>query len=79
MASEHLYITDVYPSRVLRSTARREPDDSTFDWFKKYADVADIIRELVPNRDARILMLGCGNSTLSEDVRVHYATHLLNP
>lgn len=48
---------------------RREPEDASFDWFKSYADVADIIRELIPSKNARILMLGCGNSTLSEDVR----------
>ncbi|KIP02687.1 hypothetical protein PHLGIDRAFT_32105 [Phlebiopsis gigantea 11061_1 CR5-6] len=45
-----------------------ESDDSTFDWFKKYEDIADLIRELIPDKSARILMLGCGNSTLSEDM-----------
>ena len=39
-----------------------------FDWFKSYADVADLLRELIPNKQSRILMLGCGNSRLSEDV-----------
>lgn len=28
-----------------------------------------MIRELIPDKNARILMLGCGNSKLSEDVR----------
>ena len=46
----------------------REEEGATFDWFKKYEDVADILRETIPDKNARILMLGCGNSTLSEDV-----------
>ncbi|TFY54749.1 hypothetical protein EVG20_g9583 [Dentipellis fragilis] len=46
----------------------QEAADANFDWFKKYEDVADLIREVVPDKAARILMLGCGNSTLSEDM-----------
>ncbi|KAI0258932.1 S-adenosyl-L-methionine-dependent methyltransferase [Gloeopeniophorella convolvens] len=46
----------------------QEEDDATFDWFKKYADVAPLIRAALPDKNARILMLGCGNSTLSEDM-----------
>jgi hypothetical protein len=48
----------------------REAEDASFDWFKTYADVADVIRKLIPNKDARILMLGCGNSKFSEDVGI---------
>ena len=48
----------------------RESEEQSFDWFKSYADVADIIRELIPDKSSRILMLGCGNSKLSEDVRM---------
>ena len=48
----------------------REPEDGSFDWFKSYADVADIFRDIIPNKSARILMLGCGNSKLSEDVSI---------
>ena len=51
---------------------RRESEDSSFDWFKSYADVADIMRELIPDKSSRVLMLGCGNSTLSQDVSVQY-------
>ncbi|CAL1714250.1 unnamed protein product [Somion occarium] len=46
----------------------QESEEDSFDWFKTYADIADIIRELVPDKNARILMLGCGNSTLSEEM-----------
>jgi EEF1A lysine methyltransferase 4 len=47
---------------------RREGEDATFDWFKRYEDVVHLLRPILPDRTARILMLGCGNSTLSEDV-----------
>ena len=40
----------------------------TFDWFKSYEDVAHLIRPVLLDKTARILMLGCGNSTLAEDV-----------
>ncbi|EIW58504.1 S-adenosyl-L-methionine-dependent methyltransferase [Trametes versicolor FP-101664 SS1] len=46
----------------------QESEDASFDWFKSYSDIADIMRELIPEKSARILMLGCGNSTLSQDM-----------
>ncbi|TCD69131.1 hypothetical protein EIP91_008607 [Steccherinum ochraceum] len=46
----------------------KESEDDSFDWFKTYSDIAPIIRELVPSKEARILMLGCGNSKLSEEM-----------
>ncbi|KAK0239050.1 S-adenosyl-L-methionine-dependent methyltransferase [Armillaria nabsnona] len=45
-----------------------ESDVKSFDWFKKYSDIADLLRELIPDKTSKILMLGCGNSTLSEDM-----------
>ena len=60
----------------LSQLEHREEEGATFDWFKKYEDVADILREAIPNKNARILMLGCGNSTLSEDVCDQYAMAL---
>ena len=46
----------------------RESEETSFDWFKSYNDIADIMRELIPDKSSKILMLGCGNSTLSQDV-----------
>ncbi|GAA5926202.1 hypothetical protein JCM1841_001154 [Sporobolomyces salmonicolor] len=46
----------------------KEADDASFDWFKTYADIKNLINRFVPNKDARIVMLGCGNSTLSRDL-----------
>jgi hypothetical protein len=48
-----------------------------FDWFKSYEDVAHLLRPLLPDKTARILILGCGNSTLSEDVCVLAITEYL--
>jgi hypothetical protein len=48
----------------------REAEDATFDWFKRYEDVAHLLHQVLPDKNARVLMLGCGNSTLSEDVRL---------
>lgn len=44
----------------------------THDWFKSYQDIKHLIRELIPDKTSRILMLGCGNSGLSADVRWLY-------
>lgn len=44
----------------------QEAEDATFDWFKRYEDVAHLFHPVLPDKTARILMLGCGNSTLSE-------------
>lgn len=47
----------------------REGPAATYDWFKTYADISEIIHQIIPDRTSRILMLGCGNSTLSEEVQ----------
>ncbi|KAF5316829.1 hypothetical protein D9619_006317 [Psilocybe cf. subviscida] len=46
----------------------QESNGESFDWFKTYADLAELLHELIPDRSSKILMLGCGNSTLSEDM-----------
>ncbi|GAA6002776.1 class I SAM-dependent methyltransferase [Rhodotorula paludigena] len=45
-----------------------EDDGASFDWCKRYADVRHLVRRYVPDQTARIVMLGCGNSTLSRDM-----------
>ncbi|KAI9193583.1 S-adenosyl-L-methionine-dependent methyltransferase [Polychytrium aggregatum] len=40
---------------------------NTYDWFKKWADLKDSISEYL-QADHEILHLGCGNSSLSEDM-----------
>ncbi|KAJ4474577.1 S-adenosyl-L-methionine-dependent methyltransferase [Lentinula edodes] len=46
----------------------QEADDAFFDWFKSYSEISDILRSLIPDKRSRIIMLGCGNSKLSEDM-----------
>jgi hypothetical protein len=51
-----------------KTHSSRESDDHSFDWFKPYSDISHIVHELIPDKSAQILVLGCGNSRLSEDV-----------
>ncbi|GAA5907684.1 hypothetical protein JCM6882_008947 [Rhodosporidiobolus microsporus] len=46
----------------------KEADDSSFDWFKTYDEIKDLINRFTPDQEASIVMLGCGNSTLSRDM-----------
>jgi len=46
----------------------QESEDGAFDWFKSYSELAGVLHELIPEKSSRILMLGCGNSKLSEDM-----------
>ncbi|KAL1745842.1 S-adenosyl-L-methionine-dependent methyltransferase [Schizophyllum fasciatum] len=46
----------------------KEDEEPNFDWCQNYANVAAIFRYLIPDETAKILMLGCGNSRLSEDM-----------
>jgi len=61
--NEHYGTKDYWDQRYLE-----EEDKESFYWFKSYADLADLLHELIPNKSSRILMLGCGNSRLSEDM-----------
>jgi len=45
---------------------RYSNDEGTFDWFKSYDELEQLFSEIIPHRDVRILVLGCGNSTLSD-------------
>ncbi|KAI9458700.1 S-adenosyl-L-methionine-dependent methyltransferase [Russula earlei] len=57
-----------YGTREYWDKRYTEEGEATFDWFKRYEDVAHLLRSVLPDKNARILMLGCGNSTLSEDM-----------
>ncbi|GAB5589104.1 hypothetical protein Unana1_04004 [Umbelopsis nana] len=47
---------------------QKESPQVTFDWFKTYQDLKPTLNEVIPFKEASILMLGCGNSTLGEDM-----------
>ena len=46
----------------------RETPGTSFDWFLSPEYLLPFIEELRADRAARVLMLGCGNSRLSEVV-----------
>ncbi|KAJ1985585.1 hypothetical protein H4R33_003922 [Dimargaris cristalligena] len=56
----------------------REGSDHTFDWFKTYRDLLPIFEREVPDKSGRVLMLGAGNSTLSEDMYRDGYHHITN-
>ncbi|CAM9451177.1 unnamed protein product [Ectocarpus sp. 12 AP-2014] len=45
----------------------RFSEEESYDWLASYADIAEYLHEAVP-RDARVLVVGCGNSGLSADM-----------
>ncbi|KAI9228063.1 MAG: S-adenosyl-L-methionine-dependent methyltransferase [Piptocephalis tieghemiana] len=56
----------------------KQSGGETFDWFKNYAELKPLLRQYIPHKKSRILMLGCGNSTLSEDMYDDGYTNLVN-
>ncbi|KAG5189458.1 S-adenosyl-L-methionine-dependent methyltransferase [Tribonema minus] len=47
----------------------RFADEQEYDWLAGYKDIASILSELTPKgKDSRILLVGCGNSTLTKDM-----------
>jgi len=53
---------------LIETEYNREADDASFDWFKTYEEIKHLINRFVPSKTSRIVMLGCGNSTLSRDL-----------
>jgi SAM-dependent methyltransferase len=43
---------------------KSDRDEETFDWFKPYADFRHLFTRYVPDKTSRILILGCGNSSM---------------
>lgn len=42
--------------------------EEKYDWLVTYADVKGLLAQHIPSHDSHILMVGCGNSTFSEDM-----------
>ena len=42
--------------------------DTMFDWLEDYDSIKDILYEVAPDKDAKILVLGCGNAEFSEQM-----------
>lgn len=57
--------------------AEEAAEGITFDWFKKWADLKEVLGDVVA-RDHRILNAGCGNSTLPLDMHRDGYTRVVN-
>ncbi|KAJ0255604.1 S-adenosyl-L-methionine-dependent methyltransferases superfamily protein [Hirschfeldia incana] len=47
--------------------ARYVQDALSFDWYQRYSSLRPFVRSFVPT-SSRVLMVGCGNSLMSEDM-----------
>ncbi|KAM0747785.1 S-adenosyl-L-methionine-dependent methyltransferase [Meredithblackwellia eburnea MCA 4105] len=59
----------------------KEADGAMFDWFKTYVEIKPYFDRYIPSitgKRSRILMLGCGNSTLSKDLYDDGYHHITN-
>ncbi|ELR15315.1 catalytic, putative [Acanthamoeba castellanii str. Neff] len=45
---------------------RYKKDEEQFDWYQRYDTLKHILEEVTPKSMDRILMVGCGNSRMSE-------------
>ena len=52
-------------SRAAWDCARRDPEP--FDWYQRYSGLKDIVGQYIKKTD-HMLMSGCGNSRLTEDM-----------
>jgi len=48
--------------------ARYKKDPKPFDWFKDYVDLKVVLSKHINNTAGQVLMVGCGNSQLSEQM-----------
>jgi len=68
MHSESSELFSLLPGSKRAMDVRKEAE-TTFDWFKSYKA---LLHAVLHDKLVRILVLGCGNSTLSEDVCPYY-------
>ncbi|XP_010523660.1 PREDICTED: methyltransferase-like protein 13 isoform X1 [Tarenaya hassleriana] len=47
--------------------ARYVQEASSFDWYQRYSSLRPFVRSFIPT-SSRVLMVGCGNSLMSEDM-----------
>jgi ubiquinone/menaquinone biosynthesis C-methylase UbiE len=52
--------------------------EEEFDWLGKYSDIKDYVAEYMKDKSMRIMVLGCGNSTLSDDLHKDGFTNVLS-
>nr|XP_011469517.1 PREDICTED: uncharacterized protein LOC101299615 isoform X3 [Fragaria vesca subsp. vesca] len=42
--------------------------DSLFDWYQRYSALRPFIRNFIPDTSSPVLVVGCGNAVMSEDM-----------
>ncbi|KAH8520122.1 hypothetical protein H0E87_001545 [Populus deltoides] len=47
--------------------ARYVQEAESFDWYQRYASLRPLVRRYIPT-SSRVLMVGCGNALMSEDM-----------
>jgi len=57
---------------------RYTKDPEPFDWYQRYSGIRDLINQYVKREDV-ILMAGCGNSRLTEDMFEDGTTYMHTP
>lgn len=63
-ALEHRNEAELTVEMSARNREERYSKEESFDWFKTYEDLKPLLNEHITSKDARILMLGCGNSSM---------------
>ncbi|GAV81625.1 Methyltransf_11 domain-containing protein [Cephalotus follicularis] len=57
--------------------ARYVQDAGTFDWYQRYSSLRPFVRHFIPT-SSRVLMVGCGNALMSEDMVKDGYEHIMN-
>ena len=55
-----------------------ENDGSMFDWLEDYQSLQPLIKDLIPDKTSKIIIIGCGNAPLSEDMYDDGYKNILN-
>mmetsp|Transcript_44350 Transcript_44350/g.84822 ORF Transcript_44350/g.84822 Transcript_44350/m.84822 type:complete len:328 (+) Transcript_44350:564-1547(+) len=63
---------EYWDARYLRDSC------GSFDWYQRYSSLKTLINLHIPDKHARILMIGCGTSNLSEDMVLDGYTNIVN-
>mmetsp|Transcript_31680 Transcript_31680/g.53229 ORF Transcript_31680/g.53229 Transcript_31680/m.53229 type:complete len:273 (+) Transcript_31680:133-951(+) len=68
-----------YGNGVVYWDARYKKDScGVFDWYQSYSALKPIVNKYIPDKNAKILMVGCGTSNLGEDMFLDGYTNIVN-
>ncbi|EFA80511.1 hypothetical protein PPL_07347 [Heterostelium album PN500] len=68
----------VYRTHEYWEERYQKESDTTYDWLKTYKDLQPYFSKVIPDKNMSILMLGCGNSTLGDDMYDDGYHHITN-